>query len=92
MQSAYIEGRNILDGPLIINEILSWTKKVKKKVLLFKVDFDKAFDSVNWDYLDTVLSQMGFGTKWRAWIQGCLASSRASVIVNGSPAKEFSFT
>lgn len=32
---------------------------------------------------------MGFGNKWRSWIQGCLSSSRASVIVNGSPTKEF---
>lgn len=47
-QSAYVEGRNILDGPLIVNEICSWAKRAKKKVLLFKVDFEKAFDSVNW--------------------------------------------
>ena len=32
---------------------------------------------------------MGFGNKWRSWIRGCLESSRASVIVNGSPSKEF---
>lgn len=59
-QSSYVEKRNILDGPHIINEIHSWAKKVKQKVLLFKVDFDKAFDSINWEYLDSVLSQMGF--------------------------------
>lgn len=47
VQSAYVEGRNILDGPLIVNEICSWAKKSKKKVLLFKADFDKAFDSIN---------------------------------------------
>lgn len=41
VQSAYVEGRNILDGPIIVNEIRSWAKRVKKKVLLFKVDFDK---------------------------------------------------
>lgn len=32
---------------------------------------------------------MGFGTKWRLWIRGCLKSARASVIVNGSPTREF---
>lgn len=32
---------------------------------------------------------MGFGNKWRGWISGCLSSSRASVIVNGVPTKEF---
>lgn len=55
VQSAYVGGKNILDGPLIFNEIGSWAKKVKKKVLLFKVDFEKAFNSVNWNYLDSLL-------------------------------------
>ncbi|KAI3720995.1 hypothetical protein L2E82_31996 [Cichorium intybus] len=89
VQSAYVAGRNILDGPLMINEIHSWLKKSKRKALMFKVDFDKAFDSINWGYLESVLSQMGFGAKWRSWINGCLRSSRASVLVNGSPTQEF---
>lgn len=92
VQSAYIEGRNILDGPLIVNEICTWSKRSKREVLLLKVDFDKAFDSVNWEYLDSVLMQMGFGLKWRLWMKGCLSSSRASVLVNGSPTKEFSMS
>lgn len=92
VQSAYVEGRNILDGPLIVNEICSWAKKVKRKVLLFKVDFDKAFDSINWGFLDSNLKIMGFGDKWRAWIKGCLESSKASVLINGNPTKEFSIS
>ncbi|KAL7598934.1 hypothetical protein Lser_V15G26688 [Lactuca serriola] len=39
-QSAYVEGRNIQDGPMIVNELCSWAKKVKRKILHFKVDFD----------------------------------------------------
>lgn len=29
VQSAYVEGGNILDGPLVVNEIYSWAKKLK---------------------------------------------------------------
>ncbi|GJW14249.1 putative RNA-directed DNA polymerase, eukaryota, reverse transcriptase zinc-binding domain protein, partial [Tanacetum coccineum] len=64
-------------------------KKHKKKLLLFKVDFEKAFDTLNWSFLDSIMSQMGFGVKWRSWIQVCLNSAYASVLVNGSPTKEF---
>ena len=35
---------------------------------------------------------MHFGSKWRAWIRGCLNSARASVLVNGSPTPEFSLS
>nr|GEY05482.1 cytochrome P450 716B1-like [Tanacetum cinerariifolium] len=38
-----------------------------------------------------VLSQFGFGSRWRGWIQECLRSSRGSVLVNGSATKEFQF-
>lgn len=88
-QTVYIEGRNILDSPLIVNEICAWAKKVKKKILLFKVDFDKAFDIVNWEYLESIMMQMGYGEKWRNWIKGFLGSSRSSILVNGAPTDEF---
>ncbi|GJV51843.1 RNA-directed DNA polymerase, eukaryota [Tanacetum coccineum] len=48
-------------------------------------------DIVNEDYLDDILKNFGFEEKWCGWIQGCLCSSRGSVIVNGSPTKEFQF-
>ncbi|GKB10282.1 RNA-directed DNA polymerase, eukaryota [Tanacetum coccineum] len=43
-QSAFISGHQILVGPLILSEIIDWYKKRKKKLVLFKVDFEKAFD------------------------------------------------
>ncbi|GJW16418.1 RNA-directed DNA polymerase, eukaryota [Tanacetum coccineum] len=48
-----------------------------------------AFDSLSWDYLDCMFEYMGFGDTWREWIRGCLVSARASVLLNGSPTKEF---
>nr|GEU37908.1 RNA-directed DNA polymerase, eukaryota, reverse transcriptase zinc-binding domain protein [Tanacetum cinerariifolium] len=45
-QSALIACRQIPDGPLILVEIVEWFKKKKKKLLIFKVDFEIAFDSV----------------------------------------------
>ncbi|GJV14423.1 putative RNA-directed DNA polymerase, eukaryota, reverse transcriptase zinc-binding domain protein, partial [Tanacetum coccineum] len=89
-QSAFISGRQILDGPLILSEIIDWYKIQKKKMLLFKIDFENAFDSVSWRYLDQAMCMMGFGFKWRNWIKSCLYYARTSILINGSPALEFS--
>lgn len=47
-KSAYIEGRHLLEGPLIINEVFSWAKNTKEKLFMIKTDFEKAFDSSKW--------------------------------------------
>ncbi|GKC09532.1 RNA-directed DNA polymerase, eukaryota [Tanacetum coccineum] len=91
VQSDFFANRQILDGPFILNELFHWCKKKKKQTMIFKVGFEKAYDSVRWDYLDDVLKNFGFRDRWRGWIQSCLISSKGSVIVNGSPTGEFQF-
>lgn len=54
VQSTFNVGRNIIDGPLIINKLLAWLKKSKKEALLFKVDFEKAFSTLSWDFVDSI--------------------------------------
>nr|GEW61541.1 RNA-directed DNA polymerase, eukaryota [Tanacetum cinerariifolium] len=91
VQSAFVANRHILDGPFILNELISWCKSKKNKAVVFKVDFEKAYDSIRWDYLNDILRKFGFGDRWRMWINGCLNSSMGSVLVNGSPSAEFQF-
>ncbi|GKA07595.1 hypothetical protein Tco_0686819 [Tanacetum coccineum] len=61
VQTAFLPNRQILDGPFIVNEVLSWCKFKQKQAMVFKVDFAKAYDSVRWDFLDDVLEPLGFG-------------------------------
>ncbi|GJW28749.1 cysteine-rich receptor-like protein kinase [Tanacetum coccineum] len=89
-QTTFLSGRQILDGIQIANEIVNYAKKEKLKLLIFKVDFEKAFDSVNWKFLIDIMSQMGFSAKWCKLIHACLSSAAISVLINGSPSKEFS--
>nr|GEV70261.1 RNA-directed DNA polymerase, eukaryota, reverse transcriptase zinc-binding domain protein [Tanacetum cinerariifolium] len=91
VQSAFVANRQILDRPFILNELLSWCKFKKLNGMIFKVDFENAFDSVKWDYLDETLKAFGFGSKWRNWISSCLNNAMGSVLVNGSPTLEFQF-
>jgi len=54
-----------------------------------KVDFEKAYDLVRWEYLYDMLHKLGFHSKWIRWIRGCMESATVSVLVNGSPTEEF---
>ncbi|GJU46606.1 RNA-directed DNA polymerase, eukaryota [Tanacetum coccineum] len=89
--STFIHGQQILDGPMILSEVIHWCNQKKKNAMIFEVDFKKAYDSVWWDFLDMIMCQFGFGDTWRGWIKGCLNSSTASVLLNESPTHEFSF-
>ena len=71
-QTDFVSGRSILDGPLVVNEMITSAFFIIKKMFLFKVDFDKAFDSLSWSFLDDILRQMGFGVTWRTWIRSLL--------------------
>nr|GEY05373.1 RNA-directed DNA polymerase, eukaryota [Tanacetum cinerariifolium] len=64
IQSAFVDDKQILDGPFIFNELVQWCKKKNKQSLVFKVDFEKAYDSVRWDHLDNIMRKFGFGEKW----------------------------
>jgi len=55
---------------------------------LFKVDFEKAYDSVDWGYIEGVMGRTGFPTLWRKWMKECVTSATTSVFVNGSPTDE----
>ncbi|GAU20182.1 hypothetical protein TSUD_352460 [Trifolium subterraneum] len=56
--TSFVKDRQILDGILIANEVVDEARKSHKELLLFKVDFEKAYDSVDWGYLDTVMRKI----------------------------------
>lgn len=58
--------------------------------MVLKLDFEKAYDSINWGYLFSMLSKFGFGPKWSSWIKNWVSTVRLSVLVNGSLVEEFS--
>lgn len=73
------------DGILVVNELLDSRLKSKVPGFMLKLDFQKAFDTVSWDFLDSLLEKYGFGSKWRFWLRANCISARFSVLVEGAP-------
>lgn len=63
--------------------------KRNKSEIIFKLDFKKVDDRVNWDFLWFIMSRMGFGENWTKWIMRCVICVKVSVLVNGSLSPSF---
>ncbi|KAE8698885.1 Phospholipid-transporting ATPase 3 [Hibiscus syriacus] len=88
-QFAFIPGRQLLDCAFVANEGIDYWRKQGLQGVVFKVDFRRAYDSVEWPILNRAMKEMGFGIRWCSWISQCLSSASVSVLVNSSPSEEF---
>lgn len=79
----------MLHSVLIADESVEEAKRCHKPCLVFKADFERAYDSVSWDFLSYMMRRLGFCAKWIGWIEGCLRTASVSILVNGSPTNEF---
>ncbi|WJZ87793.1 hypothetical protein VitviT2T_007145 [Vitis vinifera] len=89
-QNAFVRGRQILDASLVANEVIDYWYKRKEKGLICKLDIEKAYDSINWNFLMKVLRKMGFGSRWEEWMRWCISTAKFSILINGVPAGFFS--
>jgi len=87
-QSAFLNGRNLGDGVVVINEIMDFAKKSNLECLILNVDFEKAYDSVDWGFLVYMMERVGMCSKWISWMKACVCGGSMSVLVNGSPTEE----
>ena len=74
---------------MIANEVVDKAIRDKKDCVLFKVDFKKAYDCVNWNFLRAMMIKMEFGRIWMRWIDACIFKCHLSILVKDSPTKDF---
>ncbi|GJT01793.1 RNA-directed DNA polymerase, eukaryota, reverse transcriptase zinc-binding domain protein [Tanacetum coccineum] len=83
-QSAFIEGRQITDNILLSQELFKgYNRKQNIKKVSFKIDIQKAYDTISWEFLRETLEMFGFHKTMVSWIMTCVTSTKFSINVNG---------
>ncbi|WMV37024.1 hypothetical protein MTR67_030409 [Solanum verrucosum] len=85
-QMAFVKGRQIMDAALIASELIDTRIRDDVPGVMCKLDIEKAYGYLNWNYLINTLRQMGFGVRWLKWIEFCIKTTMFSILINGKPA------
>jgi hypothetical protein len=91
-QSAFLPGRLITDNTLIAYETFHYlknSKSTKHGYVGIKLDMAKAYDRIEWPFLEKTLTIMGFPSKLVNTIMNCVTTVSFSVLVNGIPSPSF---
>ncbi|KAL0405586.1 UNVERIFIED_CONTAM: putative mitochondrial protein [Sesamum latifolium] len=90
-QTAFIQGRLITDNVLIsceIHHFLKHKRKGKVGYAALKLDMSKAYDRIEWRFLERVLGRLGFHQSFISLIMLCISSVSFSFILNS---REFGY-
>jgi hypothetical protein len=71
-QTAFIKGRYILESVVTAHETLHSVHQSKQEGFVMKLDYEKEYDKVSWEFMLEVLEKRGFGGKWLEWIRHVL--------------------
>ena len=83
LQSAFIPGRQMIDSIVMAEEIVAAWRRSGTAGFLWKVDFAKVYDAIDWRYLWNVLRRRGFSEEWVRWMKLCVTTSSCSILING---------
>ncbi|KAJ4789773.1 RNA-directed DNA polymerase (reverse transcriptase)-related family protein [Rhynchospora pubera] len=88
-QTGFIKGRLIHENFLTAREIIAHLCTCKEPAIMVKLDFYKAFDTVNWTFLLNVLTVLGVPPKFIAWVELLLTTASSAVLLNNLTGEVF---
>ncbi len=88
-QYGFIKGKTIHDCLAWSFEYIHQCQQSKREIVLLKLDFEKAFDTIEHSAILSVLQHMGFPLKWIEWVQMVFTTASSAVLLNGVPGNSF---
>ncbi|XP_078178924.1 uncharacterized protein LOC144573109 [Carex rostrata] len=88
-QTAFVHGRQIAENFVSTRELLNHISQSPNRAIFAKIDFKKAFDSLDWDFLTRIMRARGFPERWIGWMHALWSTSSSTVCINGDEARPF---
>ncbi len=88
-QTGFVEGRNILDNVFMAQEGLNWAEESNQDLVFLLLDFEKAFDRIEWGFLFKALDRLGFSPTWVHWVTSLYRDATSAIKLNGIPGPDF---
>ncbi len=82
-QKGFMKGRYIGENTRLVYDLMHFLETHQKPGVLLLVDFEKAFDSIEWSYIQAILKKYNFGSGIRKWIHTLYKNPQSTVINNG---------
>ncbi|XP_070035312.1 secreted RxLR effector protein 78-like [Nicotiana tomentosiformis] len=88
--AAFVPGRVINDNIILSHELIKWYgRKGTSPRCMIKIDMQKAYDSLEWVFLEQVLIGLNFLETFVKWIMTCVQTVSYSIVVNGKETTPF---
>ena len=91
-QVAYLKDRYIGQNIRIIDDVLQFVRDTNSDGIISCIDFEKAFDSVEWSFINKILSSFNFGTNFKKWCEIMYNDITSCVTNNGHSSQFFKVT
>ena len=91
-QTGYVEGRKLCYSVRLVQDIMEYTKIKNNSGILLQIDFEKAFDSIEWNFLIKALKRFNFGDSFIKWVNVIYKNISSCIINNGKCTPYFKVT
>jgi len=89
-QTGFVDERLILDNVYLAQEALMWAKEDNQDLVLLLLDFEKAFDKIEWAFFFKALKVFGFDGTWVKWVGSLYKEASSAITVNDILGPNFS--